>query len=121
MAIACNVYANRMGNGDDRSGDGWRYRGGGWLQLTGRDMYRAAGEALGVDLEGSPEQVEEMAICARASAWCFAEEMDLLDLADDGNIDAVSNTINTGSPSRVAIGQTERRRLYGLALQEFGE
>lgn len=53
--IANYVYANRMGNGDEASGDGWRYRGRDYCQTTGRDNYERAGEAAGVDLVANPE------------------------------------------------------------------
>src|SRR5215469_2396136 len=55
QAIANRVYANRLGNGDEASGDGWRYRGSGYKQLTGRGNYRSIGSMIGMDLEGQPE------------------------------------------------------------------
>ena len=53
--IANRVYANRMGNGPEASGDGWRYRGRGPIQLTRTDNYRACGQGIGVDLVDDPD------------------------------------------------------------------
>ncbi len=57
--ISNRVYANRIGNGSEASGDGYRYRGRGYLQLTGRANYRAYGTNLGIDLEGTPDLAAE--------------------------------------------------------------
>lgn len=55
--IANRIYANRMGNGDEGSGDGWLYRGRGALQVTGKSNYQALGIFLGIDLMSNPELV----------------------------------------------------------------
>lgn len=57
--IANRVYANRMGNGDEKSGDGWKYRGRGYLHLTGKDNYAQASKALNVDLVSNPDLVNQ--------------------------------------------------------------
>lgn len=59
QAIANRAYANRMGNGDESSGDGWKYRGRGTVQITGWENYERAGYELGVDLITNPEKALE--------------------------------------------------------------
>lgn len=92
--IANHVYANRMGNGDEDSGDGWAYRGRGLIQLTGRDNYRACGEALGVDLEANPEYVETPMYAALSAGW-FWNKNHLNNVASD--ITALTKKINGGT------------------------
>lgn len=68
--LANHVYANRMGNGDEESGDGYTFRGRGLVQITGRDGYTAASEALGVDLVDDPDQLTVPAMALRSAvAW----------------------------------------------------
>ncbi|CAB4132387.1 COG3179 Predicted chitinase [uncultured Caudovirales phage] len=105
-AIANHVYANRMGNGDEDSGDGFAFRGRGLIQLTGRANYKACGEALGVDLELTPELVETPQFAALSAGW-FWSTHDLNRIAED--IVAVTKKINGGTlglDDRVA--RTER-------------
>lgn len=85
-ALANRVYANRLGNGPPSSGDGWRFRGRGLLQITGRGNYRSCGEALGIDLEAEPELLERPGIAAAAAAQ-FWKSRGLNELADDRNDD----------------------------------
>jgi len=68
-ALANVVYANRMGNGSQSSGDGWRYRGRGLIQLTGRQLYTQAGSALQLDLVNQPDSLLQPAAAARAAGW----------------------------------------------------
>lgn len=74
MAFANWIYAHVNGNGDETSGDGWRYRGRGIVQLTGRDNYARAGRALGVDLIGNPDLLcNDPDVSAAAAAWFMAQ------------------------------------------------
>lgn len=91
-ALANRVYGGRLGNTEP--GDGWRYRGRGLVQITGRDNYRATGQALGIDLEADPDQLADPAIALRASiAWW---ERNLPDSVI-GDIAAVTRRVNGGT------------------------
>ena len=90
--IANRVYANRMGNGPEASGDGWRYRGRGPIQLTGRDNYRACGQGIGVDLIADPDLLVTPEPGCLAAAWFWARN-GLNALADAGDF----VTITAGS------------------------
>ena len=105
QAIANNAYANRNGNGPESSGDGWRYRGRGLLQVTGRANYAAVGTALGLDLLGQPELLEQPAHAAMSAAQ-FWSVNGLNQLADAGQFDDITLRINggtTGAGDRIAL------------------
>lgn len=96
--IANRVYANRMGNGPEDSGDGWKYRGGGIPQLTGKDNYRACGQALGLDLITYPETLEKPLPACQAAGW-FWKANGLNEIADCAGEDAfflITKKINGG-------------------------
>ena len=80
--IANVVYANRMGNGDKTSGDGYKFRGRGYIQLTGHDNYAAFGKAIGEDILASPELVATK--YALASAAWFWNKNKINAIADGG-------------------------------------
>jgi putative chitinase len=67
--IANFIYANRMGNRDEASGDGWRFRGSGLCQLTGHDNFYHAGKALGVDLVANPDLARTPKYAAATAGW----------------------------------------------------
>lgn len=114
--IANRVYGGRMGNGPEASGDGWRYRGRGLIQLTGRANYRAAGQALGLPLEEQPELLEQPEQAAQSAAWWWAQH-GLNELADAGRFKDIGSVINTGQPGRTPNGAAERQALYDIALR----
>jgi putative chitinase len=114
--LANYVYANRLGNGDEKSGDGWKYRGRGLIQITGRGNYRNAGVALELPLEKEPEHMEKPE-AACLSAAHFWKSRGLNELADDRNDDddnadfvKISILINGGR-----IGLKERLAYWSLA------
>jgi len=63
------VYANRMGNGSPESGDGWKYRGRGIIQLTGKANYHAAQDALGIQCVDNPDMISGIECAARVAVW----------------------------------------------------
>jgi putative chitinase len=109
-AIANSVYANRLGNGAPESGDGWRFRGRGLIQLTGRTNYQQAGAALKVDLEAQPELLEQPQYACLTAAW-FWSVHGLNTLADSGDFKAITQRINgglNGYDARAALWSTAR-------------
>lgn len=94
--IANRVYASRMGNGDEASGDGFKYRGRGLIQLTGKDNYEACGEALGADLVGDPDQVSSPKFAALSAGW-FWDKNKLNQYADSNDMTTLTKRINGGT------------------------
>ncbi len=94
--IANKVYANRMSNGDEASGDGWKYRGRGLIQLTGKDNYSKLSEALGIDLVAYPDQLATSANLAVGAAGWFWDMRNLNTYADQDDIKAITKRINGG-------------------------
>lgn len=85
--IANKVYANRMGNGDEASGEGFKFRGRGYIQLTGKQNYTLFGQAIGKDLIADPDKVAgEYALLS--AAWFFHKN-GLHKIADEGATDVV--------------------------------
>jgi len=113
--LANYVYANRLGNGDEASGDGFRFRGRGYVQLTGRDNYRRCSQALYGDdrLLLEPELLEVPDGAAMAAGW-YWDSRKINALADRDNIEAVTRAINGGT-----IGLAERRKLLAQYKKEL--
>ncbi|KGJ87929.1 glycoside hydrolase family 19 protein [Colwellia psychrerythraea] len=95
-SIANIVYANRMGNGDSDSGDGWRYRGRGLIQLTGRNNYTRCGSDIGLNIEAEPELLAKDAETAVAAACWYWQSNKLNGPADQDDIRLVTRKINGG-------------------------
>jgi putative chitinase len=112
--IANRVYGGRLGNGPEATGDGWRYRGRGPIQLTGKDNYRTCGAALDVDLLARPELLETPEVGCLAAAWFWASK-GLNALADAGDFVTITRRINGG-----LIGLADRQELWERAKAVFG-
>ena len=94
--IANKVYAGRMGNGDEESGDGWAYHGRGLIQLTGRDNYSACGTSLGFAYITNPELLVQPRHAALTAGW-FWNKKGLNDLADAEDYTTMTKRINGGT------------------------
>ena len=109
--IANKVYASRMGNRDEASGDGFKFRGRGCIQLTGHDSYWHFGQAINADLVASPDLVSQPKYAALSAGW-FWSTHNLNALADAMNYEAVTRKINGG-----IFGLAERIALTQKAYQ----
>lgn len=108
--IANLVYSGRMGNGPAESGEGWKYRGRGLKQLTGKYNYEKCGKDLGVDFVGNPDLLLEPIYAARSAGW-FWKSNNLSPFADSGDIEGMTKKINGG-----LIGIDQRKKLYQAVL-----
>lgn len=114
--LANFVYASRLGNGDEASGDGWRYRGRGPIQITGRKNYRMAGDAIGVDYEATPDLVLDPKHGALVAGWywyvtgCNA-------LADAFDFVGITERIN----GPALAGLEDRQQFWIAARGELGD
>ena len=114
-AIANLVYASRMGNGDPESGDGYRFRGRGLIQLTGRDNYTFFAGSLGISVEEASTYLETFEGAAQSACW-FWETNNLNQWADEGDILTLTKRINGGT-----IGLEDRIKHYEHAISILGD
>jgi len=111
--IANVIYANRMGNGDAESGDGWTFRGRGLIQLTGRDNYEAASESICGDdtLSRSPEALsalDQPNVLVEVACW-YWDENNFNKLADADDIDAITRKLTGGYATKDIRAQAYER------------
>jgi putative chitinase len=111
--IANVVYSSRMGNGPTESGEGWKYRGRGLKQLTGKDNHRACSAGLGVDLVSNPDLLLEPVYAARSAAWFWSTNK-CNAFADVEDIEGLTRKINGG-----LIGIDDRKKRYASAMQSM--
>lgn len=113
-AIANRAYASRMGNGDEASGDGWRYCGRGLIQLTGKDNYTAFADSIGITPEEVSDYVQTFEGAAQSACW-FWESNNLNQYADSGDIETMTKRINGGT-----LGLEDRKKHYEHAKHVLG-
>lgn len=112
--IANKVYANRMGNRDEASGDGWRYLGRGLIQLTGKENYQWFAASLEMDVEDLPEYMGTFEGAVQSACWFF-ESNDLNKYSDAGDILTLTKKINGGT-----IGLEDRIKHFKHACEVLG-
>ena len=88
-------YEGRQDLGNTQTGDGKKYRGRGWIQLTGRYNYTQATKALGIDLVGKPERAAERNVADQTAVWYFESRV-FSKLSDPRDVDRVSYLVNGG-------------------------
>jgi putative chitinase len=108
--IANRVYASRMGNGDEASGDGYRYCGRGLIQLTGKSNYQLFADSLEMNVEDVPDYLSTFEGAAQSACW-FWENNNLNRFADAGDIKGLTKAINGGD-----IGLEDRIKHYDHAM-----
>jgi putative chitinase len=113
-AIANRIYANRMGNGPEESGDGYKYCGRGLIQLTGKDNYSRYAQSLEISVEEASEHLTTFEGCVQSAAW-FWEANNLNQYADKGDILMLTKRINGGT-----IGLEDRIKHYNHACHVLG-
>lgn len=113
-AIANRVYANRMGNGPEESGDGFRYCGRGLIQLTGKSNYTAFADSIEITAEEVADYLKTFEGAAQSACW-FWESNNLNKWADAGDIIKMTKIINGGT-----IGLEDRIKHYNHALAVLG-
>lgn len=114
VAIASRVYANRMGNGDEASQEGWKFCGRGLIQLTGKSNYQAFADSLEMNIDDVPEYLATFEGAAQSACW-FWETNKLNQWADAGDILTLTKRINGGT-----IGLEDRKKHYDHALHVLG-
>jgi len=112
--IANRAYANRMGNGPEESGDGYRFCGRGLIQLTGRSNYQAFADSIETDINDLPEYLATFEGCVQSACW-FWEANNLNQYADNFDLVTMTKKINGGT-----LGLDDRTERYKKALQIMG-
>lgn len=114
VAIASKVYANRMGNGDEASQEGWKFCGRGLIQLTGKSNYQAFADSLEMNIDDVPEYLATFEGASQSACW-YWETNKLNQWADAGDILTLTKRINGGT-----IGLEDRKKHYDHALHVLG-
>lgn len=119
--IANRVYANRMGNGDEASGDGWKFRGRGFIQITGKNNYIALSIDTGIDYVNNPDLLLNEADSMISALW-YWKKNNINKLADKDDLDAISDLINIGRDTVKegdANGYKHRKELFEMYAKKY--
>ena len=109
--IANRVYANRMGNGSESSGEGWKYRGFGFIQLTGKENFTNFSKDTGIDIVSNPESIRsDLSIAIKTAVW-FWNKNNLNKFADSKDILTCTKRINGGTH-----GLEDRTKKYNILM-----
>jgi len=111
--IANRAYSGRMGNGDEASGDGWRFCGRGLLQVTGRNNYQSFADSIQTDINQIPDFLQTFEGAVQSACW-FWESNNLNQYADSGDFVTMTKRINGGT-----LGLEDRQARYLHAMQVF--
>ena len=109
--IANIVYANRMGNGDPSTNDGWNFRGSGVIQITGEQNYKAFADSMGMSLDDVQAYIRTPEGACMSAGW-FWDQHNLNDLADQEDFQTITKRINGG-----LNGEPDREARYTKLLQ----
>jgi len=113
--IANRVYANRMGNGDEQSGEGWKYRGYGLIQITGKDGFLSFAKEFAMTLDEVIDYLRSDLGAAMSAGW-FWNKKKLNELADKELFKQICKRVNGG-----LNGYKDRKELYARAKRELGK
>ncbi len=109
VAIANRVYANRLGNGNEQSGDGYKYRGRGFIHLTGKYNYQAYMNYSGVDIVSNPDLAARIDVALDIAGWFWMANK-INAIADNDDVVGVTRKVNGGSNG--LAGRTEKLNYY---------
>lgn len=112
--IASRVYANRMGNGNEASQEGWKFRGRGFIQLTGKNNYTAFAKDMGLTIDEAIAYLETLEGAAMSAGWYWGNN-NLNAICDTGNLTRLTQRINGGQN-----GAEDREKLYAKAKDVLG-
>jgi len=112
--IANRVYANRMGNGPEESGDGWNFRGGGWLQMTGKADMQAFALETGINIIQDPSLIDDPKAAAMMAGWEW-DKKNANRLADTMDFEGLTRAINGG-----LNGFEDRKKRWAVARAALG-
>jgi putative chitinase len=113
--IASRAYANRLGNGPEETQDGWKFRGRGFIQITGRSNYLGAAKALGIPFDDLPDYLQSIPGAMRSAGW-FWSSINGNQCADERDIITCTRRINGG-----LNGLADRQTIYTRAEEVMGE